>query len=357
MPKTVEINGSIEWYGYGSGYLGYFLRDLKNEEVTLKVTSLGGSVSEALKMKDQISEHGNVTVEYVGFNASAATLLGHAAKKTVIHEDAMYLIHKASVWVDAWGQMNEDDMEKTIESLKKDKKDLEAVTLMIANDYVNCRGMKIEDVKKLMQEARWLSAQEAVDLGLVDEIVSSCGKKKKSISNVELGIMNAAGLPIPSLSAETENTEENEPSWVSKLIDAFKGKKEDKQITNTEKTMNKTFVIMAALLAVDAFEEKDGKVTLTNEQMKKIEDALSSAKSEKEKADTEAKDSMAAVISQLDGIDASVKDCAEVKDKVAKVKELLDKKPAAEPFAPADEKADEDECATDLINKEIEEYI
>jgi hypothetical protein len=70
-------------------------------------------------------DHGDVTVKYIGFNASAATIIGHGAKKTSFREDGLYLIHKPMVWVDIRGYYNEDELIRAIEDMKTQKKDAE----------------------------------------------------------------------------------------------------------------------------------------------------------------------------------------------------------------------------------------
>lgn len=42
-------------------------------------------------MSALMAEHGNVTVEFISFNASAATVLAFGAKSIEMHEDGMWL--------------------------------------------------------------------------------------------------------------------------------------------------------------------------------------------------------------------------------------------------------------------------
>lgn len=71
MNETViTLFGSIDRYWYNKNYLKYFLDKAKGQPVRLKVSSPGGDVAEAVAMSSLMSEHGNVTVEFISFNAS-----------------------------------------------------------------------------------------------------------------------------------------------------------------------------------------------------------------------------------------------------------------------------------------------
>ena len=145
MNETViTLFGTIDRYWYNKNYLKYFLDKAKGQPVRLKVSSYGGDVAEAVAMSALMAEHGNVTVEFISFNASAATVLAFGAKSIEMHEDGMWLAHKCSLGVDIWGQLNADQLEDTIKELQNKKKSAEAIDLMIAQKYINRSGQKPE---------------------------------------------------------------------------------------------------------------------------------------------------------------------------------------------------------------------
>ena len=97
MNETViTLFGTIDRYWYNKNYLKYFLDKAKGQPVRLKVSSYGGDVAEAVAMSALMAEHGNVTVEFISFNASAATVLAFGAKSIEMHEDGMWLAHKCT---------------------------------------------------------------------------------------------------------------------------------------------------------------------------------------------------------------------------------------------------------------------
>jgi len=333
--REIEINGDIGDYSYSMGYVRYMMKELGEGPINVKVTSYGGDVNHALKIKNLFEEHGDVTVEYIGFNASAATIIGHGAKKTSIHEDGLYLIHKPQMWVDAWGFMNEDELETTIQDMRSQKKDAETVTLVIVQDYVKSRGMDVKTVMDLMKESRWLSAKETVDFGLVDELIPAKGKKPV-ISNLAIAIMSGAGLPIPEIDKEPEKES------IGKMI-----REEIKNFftnNNSQPTMDKQYSCVNQVLNVEGLEVKDGKITLTVEQILALNKELQtkteavtnaeSAKATAETAKATAENSLMDVLNQIDAIDPTVKAAADATAKVAAVKAKLAERPGTKSEAP-----------------------
>ncbi|MDR2004399.1 MAG: ATP-dependent Clp protease proteolytic subunit [Prevotella sp.] len=336
--RVLEITGEIGGYAFSMGYVKYLMNELGEGPVTVKVTSYGGDVNHALKIKDLFASHGDVTVEYVGLNASASTLIGHGAKKTVIHEDSLYLIHKPSVWIDAWGSMNEDDLDRTITDLIARKKDAETFTLVLARDYVNSRGMELKKVMELMKESRWLSAREAVDLGLVDELLPT-KNKKAVISNHQVAIMKANGLPVPEVAVSDDN---DDVSWMDKAKQFFSPKNKNE--------MNKTFLCVNNALGIEGLEVTDNKVSLTvaqltalNQKLGELEQSATDAATARDSAESAkntAETSLKEFTDAIDAIDASVKAAADTPAKVAAIKNRLARRPGIVPESPQGDGAD-----------------
>jgi len=336
--RVIEILGGIGQYGCSIDYVKYMMDQLGAGPITAKTTSLGGDVNTALKIKDLFATHGDVTVEYIGFNASASTIVGHGASKTMIHEDSFYLIHKASVPVNPlWGSMNPDEIDQAIADLQADKKDAETVSLVIAQDYVNSRGMDMKTVMELITEARWISATEAVTLGLVDELIPSTSKKQKSVvTNEMVAMMTANGLPLPYTADDEATKEEN---FIQKIINRINPPKP--QIQNQ---MNKDLSFVNQVLAVEGIEVAENKVTMTLEQLTVLNTAiktkneevtnLTTAKDAAVTAQTTAETALTAFTAKIDGIDATVKVAADADAKVAAITAKLASRPSAAPAAP-----------------------
>ncbi|HBB00721.1 MAG TPA: hypothetical protein DCZ19_06555 [Porphyromonadaceae bacterium] len=330
MAKTLELIGEVGRWGISMQFVKTMMDDLGKGPIVVKCTSLGGDLNHALKIKEMFETHGDVTLEYVGFNASAATIIGHGAVKSRIREDSFYLIHKPSIWVDAWGNMNEDDLDQTINDLIAQKKEAEVFTLSVAQDYVKSRGIDFKTVMNLMKESRWLSAKEAVELGLVDELVPVKTKEKVAVSNETAAKMKALDLPVPVMK-ETEPIEittemvnkmdeKDKKSLFQMLMDIFSPK------NKTE--MKKDFQQINTLLKVEGFEEKEGNVIVSIDQMKSLDAEIKTITENAAKV-SEATNALQLVLDLLDDLDPTVKASADAAAKVAAVKAKLAARPAA----------------------------
>ena len=355
------IPGRIDQYWYNKGYVRYFLDKAQGKPVRLKVTSYGGDVGEAVAISNLLAEHGDVTIEFIGFNASAATWMAFGAKSVEAHEDAMWLAHKCATGINIYGALNADQIDAKIKELENAKKSNEAIDLMIAKKYADRCKKTVKDVMDLMDESRWMPASEALEWGFIDKVLPGINKKPV-ISDEIFNSFEAMGLPIPEL---PDN--ETKDSLVKQIVDGIKGlvapQKNDQSITNIKPIMRTEFVSVNQILNCQGLEEKDGKVTLTVDQVKALNDALVAAGSAKEKAEGElaaakndkktAEDNLTAAVSAIDALSDDVKNAADMPAKVKVIKNVLDKVPGMKPVAPVnqtDGSPDFSDVAVDPIN-------
>lgn len=342
MNNEIQIDGAIDRYGYSGKYLSYMLKQCSVGAVKMVISSYGGDVNEALKMCYSISEHGNIVIDYIGFNASASTILGLDANKTRISSDGFYLIHKPLAWVDEWGMMNPDTIDEIIQKLQTERKNLEVVTLVLAKKYSGKTGKSVSEILNLMKEERWLSADEAVRMGFVDEIFESKASKKTTceIKN----ILQANGLPVPSCPEPTIDI----ASTVSKkviygIIEFFSNNNHKSK----NQKMNASYTFVNDILNVQGFDEANGSVTLSLDQVTAINDAIKKLTSEKEFLTSEKQtltDQVASITGSLNAIDQSVKDATDLTTKISAVRSLLNSRPAT----PASYESGKDSHTTSL---------
>ena len=366
MNETViTLFGAIDRYWYNKNYLKYFLDKAKGQPVRLKVSSYGGDVAEAVAMSALMAEHGNVTVEFISFNASAA-ILAFGAKSIEMHEDGMWLAHKCSLGVDIWGQLNADQLEDTIKELQNKKKSAEAIDLMIAQKYINRSGKSLKEIITLMEEERWMPAAEAKEWGFIDRIIPGTHKKPQ-VTNEMTDCFTALGLPLPAIDSEGKpEPEGRDKNLVSQIIDGIKGlfptgNKTD--ISNSSNTvMRKEFTFINQILNSEGIEEKDGKMLLTVENLQAINDAVKAANEAKAKAENDlavantaketAENSLTAVVNDLDSLSDSIKNAADNKAKVQVIRDIVAKIPGT--GTDSHREANEDnkfaDIATDPIN-------
>lgn len=367
MKATLKIYEPIDSYGWQLYRVRSFLDSHTKDEVTIEVNSLGGAVNDAMMISKEIADHGNVTVRLLAFCASAVTWMGFGAKRVEIADDALWLCHQASVGVNIYANLNADELEQTIKDLQKSKKLAEATDLIIARKYLekataNGKETTLNKVLELMKEEKYLTAAEVLDLGFVDSIV----KGAKSMSNEvrDFVVQNHAQLNMPAVPDSVVKGEEGLMEKVRNIVtEIFGGKlpektdtpkqEENNQPQNNQDTMKKKFVLVNALLAVEALSvSDDGKVTLTVEELQTIEDALASKKA--------TDDAVREATEALDAISENVKSIDGLKNKVMAVKMVLDRTPLVAPANPVPQTENEEqkkakelaESAKDEINNE-----
>ena len=139
-------------------------------DVSLRINSPGGDVFAARAMAQAIRDHqGTVTAYVDGYAASAASFVTSVADKTVMSQGSMIMIHKA--WSIALG--NADDFMATAALLEK-------IDGTIAETYAAAaerRKKAAPDFMAMMADETWLTAQEAIDAGLADEVSDTSAPK------------------------------------------------------------------------------------------------------------------------------------------------------------------------------------
>jgi len=150
------------------GAWGVTVADFKKEldaikgakEITLYLNSVGGDVFAAkaiysllAPMKDRI------TVRTLGLAASAAASIALVGKTHIMSEGAYFMIHNA--WTIALGNAAE---------LRKTAGLLDAIDSDNAALYQARSNKTIDEVKAMMAEETWLTAEEAVAMGFADEV-------------------------------------------------------------------------------------------------------------------------------------------------------------------------------------------
>lgn len=169
--------------------------------INVGIASLGGSLDDGLKMHDLLANHKATKITDIkGYCASASTIIAQSASKGKrrMSANAFYLIHQASGYL-SWA--NATEAESALEDLKR-------ANQTIAELYARRSGKDVQVFIDLMAKNNgngvWLTAQEAKEYGLVDEVYEP---NEKTISNVNslAGLMNNA-RNLPPLPQITNNS-------------------------------------------------------------------------------------------------------------------------------------------------------
>jgi ATP-dependent protease ClpP protease subunit len=141
----------------------------ENEELNIEINSSGGYVYPASEIYTALIQHtGEVNITITGRAASAASVIAMAGTTVKISPTAQIMIHNAS----AVGEGDYRDFEHYAEQLKKTND-------TIANAYMLKTGLSKEELFDLMDVETWLTPDEALEKGFVDEILNKKEEDKK----------------------------------------------------------------------------------------------------------------------------------------------------------------------------------
>ncbi len=352
--KLITIDGYIGPYAFSKQFIRNELLGNEKTPVTVQISSLGGSVDHALNIYDQFVAHGDVTVELSAFVASSATIIALGAKTIRMNENSFFLIHKAMNWVDEWGSMNEDEIEDLINKLEKQKQQLAKVTLQIAKMYSQKTGSTLEAILDLMKEEVWLTAEEALEKGFVDEIYTPETVTNFLENSQMVAMISASGYPAPKrktevTTPENENVVVDEDSFFDKMYNKIFSKfKNDTSNQNPKNISTMNFERLNTVLNVESLESVDNNFSLNQDQLEAVETELSTnaqTVSDLEASVTTANDerdlansNATAAAAAFDEIDASIADAETPEAKVEAIRTLLAKKPGTPPAGNQDGK-------------------
>ena len=344
MPRTYHIDiDSYIGYPISKGYVKSKLQPMKGKPCAVRINSYGGDVQTALDIRQQFIDHGQVTAYIIGMTASAATILAMGARKVVMSRYALMLVHPCSTAVSTWGYYNKEELAKAIEGLRKAQTDLKTLDRVVASIYAAKVGdSNVGKMEALMHEARWIGAEEALRLGLIDEIdpdEEQPDPAKEPMTDAQREHIVACGLPVStfggaagSMAAESTEAASTEgtaaasitttatateqqmrksigeavrdffetifaraakPSCAAKPAEAkpqgaAAATTDDKPHNTNTPTMNTqtlTPATLCAKLGVAHITATDGKVTFTTEQIDALEKVIKALDDEKNEAE------------------------------------------------------------------------
>lgn len=199
-------------------------------KVVVNIRSAGGDVNDALLIYEQLkSLKAKVVTQCYGYTASAATIIAQAASEGMrrMSENALYLIHQSSTSIEGPTQK----LAGGIELLRKTDE-------RIAKIYSDASGRPAEEFLTLMGEndgrGKWLSAEEALSAGLIDEIIGS--KPIQNINKEEL-----FGLPEPpQINDKMDNKDEKKDGLLDRISAWFEAKVDGEvQVLNADLALEK----------------------------------------------------------------------------------------------------------------------
>lgn len=156
----VSIYDEIGFGGVTAKQFAADLKKLKGQHIDLRINSVGGSVIEGAAIFNALKRHkGGLTVHIDGLAASMASVIAMAGEETRIAENALLMIHNP------WSMTMGDAAD-----LRKEADVLDKLKATLVNAYVRKTGQPRAAIEQMMDDEKWMDAQEALELGFVDEI-------------------------------------------------------------------------------------------------------------------------------------------------------------------------------------------
>jgi ATP-dependent Clp protease protease subunit len=177
--KESESGESEIWfYGYISEFSwfddditpGLFRKDLNKlggKPVTIRINSGGGEVFAASAIRAMIMDYkGKVTTRIEGLAASAASYVAMAGDVVKMQDSAFFMIHDP--WTVAMGG---------VEEFKRAMELLKTVKNGIVETYQTKTQADVATLSRWMSNETWFTAQEALQNGFIDEVISAPSKE------------------------------------------------------------------------------------------------------------------------------------------------------------------------------------
>lgn len=139
-----------------------FIKELdqyKGQDVKIRANSPGGEVFQGFAMYNAIKQHGQCDIQIDGLAASMMTVIMLAGRKISASKNAMIMIHNPS-------SGGGGDSKK----LKKDAELLDKIKNLIISGYSERTGISPDELSTMLDAETWLTAQEALEKGFIDEI-------------------------------------------------------------------------------------------------------------------------------------------------------------------------------------------
>ena len=166
----------LEWEYSCPKNVAEALNNANGDDIEVTINSGGGNVIAGSEIYTQLRSYkGNVNINIV-YAASAASVIAMAGKSKIT-PTGLFMIHNVSSG--ASGDYRAMDHQSEV---------LRTANKAVANAYKEKTGLSDKELQKMMDHETWLSAEDAVKRGFVDEVMF----QQKSIPNLYNSASNHA---------------------------------------------------------------------------------------------------------------------------------------------------------------------
>lgn len=295
--RTIQIydviGGGFFFEGITARDFSRQLQEAKDDEncdrVVVAINSPGGSISEGIAMYNEIlrtnEEDNGLTVDTRndGIAYSMAAVILMAGQNVLAHQNTTTLLHNVS----GIAMGNVRDFNQNVERMK-------AIDEGLSQSIANRTGKTLEEVQNeiMNYDDHTYTAQEALDLGLIDEIIPERSKSGENLQNLSMQEAMAY-FQKQHLENNEQPQQRSFRDYIRNAVAEFApkfigGKKEDAHKNDDEPMKIKN--TMAALVSFFNLNFEDNQETAeyhpSEEDVQNLNDALANADAHKQKAES-----------------------------------------------------------------------
>jgi len=157
---TVYIYDEIGWFGIEAARFAKDFSEIKADTIHIRINSPGGDVFDGTAIANTIKQHSAKTITHIdAIAASIASIIALSSDEVIMAENAFFMFHEA--WSISIGSAAD---------FRKEADLLDKIDGVLAKTYVNKTGKDEVEIKDLMAAETWLTAKEALEMGMVDQI-------------------------------------------------------------------------------------------------------------------------------------------------------------------------------------------
>ena len=148
-------------------------KEAGEKDINLHINSTGGSIYASVAISNFLKQCGNTINVYIdGVAASGASIIAMAGEKIYMPSNTTMMIHRAAAGV--YG--NAEDLRKVANTLDKFDE-------TVLNSYKSRFVGTMDELKDLITEETYLTAEECKVFGLCDEILDEIEEEKPAVEN------------------------------------------------------------------------------------------------------------------------------------------------------------------------------
>lgn len=159
-PTNFVFDGTI----YNNEMIDYRISQITDNEINLVINSKGGSFLDSISLHNKFRSAGKKIICYIDpFAFSAAATLALAGDEIYMVENGMMMFHPP--------MLPPGDEAKNAEQTEKDAVWLRKAEEILVNTLMSKTLLSKEECEKIIKNETWLTAEEALKMGIVNDII------------------------------------------------------------------------------------------------------------------------------------------------------------------------------------------